>query len=180
MAELVEGIARARPIRLCFFHGGWCAACVAQLKQLEACRHRLHAMGAVLVAASPEAGELPHDLKRRYQLDIPILSDVDNALSKEPEIAFTVSQPLLAKVAHHGIDLRRRHGSRCSGLDIFRRPQRTRDRGLGRGYKLRTKSRRHDRMLRTIQASRSLAPTSTRSGLIGFGPGAIIDVSTAT
>ena len=124
MAELVEGIARARPIRLCFFHGGWCEACVAQLKQLEACRHRLHAMGAVLVAASPETG-VPRDLKRRYQLDIPILSDVDNALSKEPEIAFTVSQPLLAKMAHHGIDLRRRHGSRCSGLDIFRRPQRT-------------------------------------------------------
>jgi peroxiredoxin len=105
------------PFVLAFFHGGWCEACVSQLKQLDSCRHRLDAMGVFLVAASP-AGELPRDLKRRYELDIPILSDVDNVLSKELEIAFTVSQPLLAKMAHHGIDLRRRHGSRCSVLPM--------------------------------------------------------------
>lgn len=97
---------------LSFFHGGWCEACIARLKRLDACRHRFHAMGVSLVATSPETGQSPHDIKRRHGLDMPILADVDNGLGRELEITFKVPQPLLAEMREHGIDLSQRHGSR--------------------------------------------------------------------
>jgi peroxiredoxin len=100
------------PFVLSFFHGGWCEACMARLKQFDACRHRFHAMGVSLVAVSPDTGPSPRDVKRRHNLEMPILSDVDNALGRELEITFRVPQPLLAEMQQHGIDLVQRHGSR--------------------------------------------------------------------
>jgi peroxiredoxin len=85
---------------------------MARLKQLDACRHRFHAMGVSLVAASPETGRSPRDIKRCHGLDMPILADVDNGLGRELEISFKVPQPLLAEMQLHGIDLYQRQGSR--------------------------------------------------------------------
>ena len=109
---------------------------------------------------------------------------MDNALSKGLEIAFTVSEAVLARMTRHGTNLQQRHGSRRGILPLAATfavdhdgevvATSIEDKNWG------AKHQCPDGELRKAQASKSPIPASTRSGLTNFGPGAIIDTSSAT
>jgi peroxiredoxin len=104
------------PYALFYFHGGWCETCINRLRHLDAQRQQFYAMGVAVVAVSPDTGGSPRHLKQLHELSIPLLSDVDHALAKELDFAFSISRPLLSQLRASGIDLSERYGSRSGVL----------------------------------------------------------------
>jgi peroxiredoxin len=98
------------PYVLAFFHGSWCSSCVERLEYFETCLDRIHALGADLVACSPETFGHPRKLKAEKRLRYHILSDVDCALSADLGWAFAVPEEMRLHLRHSGIDLAVRNG----------------------------------------------------------------------
>jgi peroxiredoxin len=102
---------REGPLVVTFFRGEWCPYCRLQLAALEAAAPQIEALGARLIAVTPEIGgraaatELGH--RGRYQ----VLSDVDCGLGLHCGVVFQmpgVYRDLLLKI---GNDLAERHGN---------------------------------------------------------------------
>ena len=94
-----------------FFHGGWCTACVARLKGFDDELDRIHALGADIVAVSPDGFGYPRALKCENELRLMLLSDVDYELGLDLGITFAVPPETRQAMARQGIDLALRHGS---------------------------------------------------------------------
>ena len=105
--ELLE----SGPLILCFFLGSWSPYCIAELKILSAARPALRSHGAELVAVSHETGDLPRTLKRRQELDLTLLSDVDYGVGLSFGVVFNVPETLKTCLLKCGVDLPGRHSS---------------------------------------------------------------------
>jgi peroxiredoxin len=102
---------REGPLVVTFFRGEWCPYCRLQLAALEEAAPQIEALGARLIAVTPEtsgraaATQSGHD--NRYQ----VLSDVDCGLGLHCGVVFqmpSVYRNLLLKL---GNDLAERHGN---------------------------------------------------------------------
>ena len=110
---------RARgPYVLTFFHGGWCTACVARLQGFDDELDRIHALGADIVAVSPDTFDHPRKLKGANGWRLMLLSDVDYELGLDLGITFAVPPEVRALLAGRGIDLSLRHGSSAWMLPV--------------------------------------------------------------
>lgn len=106
------------PLVISFYRGGWCPFCSAELVALQAIRARLDGLGAKVVVVSPDTRHLPRQLKRRLQLDLTMLADVDHGVATSYGILFRVPDATRAHYAGLGYDFGDRHGSRERMLPI--------------------------------------------------------------
>ncbi|MGE8499104.1 MAG: redoxin domain-containing protein [Pseudomonas sp.] len=82
----------------CYRDGAWWPYCTIELEALEEHRAALEALGATLVAFSPQT--VIHNLKsvRDYGLGFNLLSDAGNALADRFGIAYRVGERLIKAV----------------------------------------------------------------------------------
>ena len=97
-------LARA-PLVLTFYRGIWCPYCNMDLQAIEAAADEIRALGASLVAISPQTAPNRRKSERENELSFPILSDHGNAVADEFGLRYRLPDELIAVYKSFGNDL---------------------------------------------------------------------------
>ncbi|WP_437918839.1 peroxiredoxin-like family protein [Sphingobacterium sp. LRF_L2] len=103
---------------IAFFRGSWCPYCNLELQELQRRLNELQEKSATLVAISPQVVVENTALKSKHHLQFEILQDLDNHLSKQLGIAFTLSPSFLPHYQSLGIHLETYNGNDKNELPI--------------------------------------------------------------
>jgi peroxiredoxin len=102
----LDGLLKRGPSVLIFFRFAGCPACNIVLPYYQ---HRLApclaALGATLVAISPQRPDRLVEIKRRHELDFLVASDRDNALGRQFGILYTADEPSQRAALAKGTDM---------------------------------------------------------------------------
>jgi peroxiredoxin len=102
----LEGLLKKGPLVLIFFRVAGCPACNIALPYYQRrLAPRLAALGATLVAVSPQRPDTLGEIKKRHDLDFIVASDPDNALARRFGILFTADTPSRVAALAKGIDI---------------------------------------------------------------------------
>ncbi len=82
------------PVVLTFYRGEWCPWCNIQLRHLEQALPKFRALGATLVAISPQTPDHSLSLTEKHELEFPVLSDLDQSVIKAYKLQFALSGDL--------------------------------------------------------------------------------------
>jgi peroxiredoxin len=83
------------PVVLAFYRGGWCPYCNIELRGLQKALPSIQAMGASLVAISPELPDNTLSTTEKNHLEFTVLSDIGNQVARSLGIAFELSTEML-------------------------------------------------------------------------------------
>lgn len=83
------------PLVVSFYRGVWCPYCNMELQALEAARPQFEALGATLVAISPQTAPNSRKSVRQNRLGFPILSDVKGAVGAAFGLRFSLPDYLV-------------------------------------------------------------------------------------
>ena len=89
------------PLILTFYRGSWCPYCNLQLRALQARLADIHALGATLVAISPQVPDESMTLSEIHEMGFTVLSDQDAKIASQYGIAWEVPEFL---VEHMRVD----------------------------------------------------------------------------
>ncbi len=90
---------------LSFYRGAWCPFCNLELRALEARREELEALGASLVAVSPQAPNFSELSASLNDLHFSVLSDAGNAVARLFGIVIEIPEAIRRHQAELGLDV---------------------------------------------------------------------------
>jgi len=93
------------PLVVSFYRGVWCPYCNADLQAQEAARPRIEALGARMVAISPQNALNSRKAMRQNGLGFPILNDPGNGVAAAFGIRFALPAELVAVYKAMKLDL---------------------------------------------------------------------------
>lgn len=93
------------PLIINFYRGGWCPYCNFELKAYQDLLGDITALGAQLVAVTPEKPDNSLSTTEKNALTFPVLTDNENAFAKALGIAFELPKPLQELYGKFGMDL---------------------------------------------------------------------------
>jgi peroxiredoxin len=93
------------PLVVTFYRGIWCPYCNMDLQAIEAAAEEIRALGASLVAISPQTAPNRRKSERENALSFPILSDHGNSVANEFGLRFRLPDDLIAVYKGFGNDL---------------------------------------------------------------------------
>lgn len=96
---------RNGPLVLTFYRGVWCPYCNLDLQAIEEAANGIRALGASLVAISPQIAPNLRKSEVENALSFPILSDRGNTLANEFGLRFRLPDDLIDIYKGFGIDL---------------------------------------------------------------------------
>lgn len=82
------------PVVISFYRGAWCPFCNLELRALQQALPELRALGATLIAISPEKPEGGITLTEKNDLTFPVLSDFHNKVARQFGIVFQIGDDL--------------------------------------------------------------------------------------
>lgn len=95
------------PVVLVFYRGDWCPFCNLTLRALQNELDELHALGASLLAVSPQSPDHALSLTEKQELGFPVLSDRDQSTIAAYRLQYLVPSDLQVLYAENfGNDLR--------------------------------------------------------------------------
>lgn len=83
---------------------------MAELEALQSVHDEIRALGAQLVAVSPQLPEHSKRMTKRLKLDFPILFDAGNAAAAQIKLTFDFTAELTEIYGGFGLDLPKHHG----------------------------------------------------------------------
>jgi peroxiredoxin len=95
------------PVVLSFYRGGWCPYCNLQLRAYQRVLPEIRALGAQLVAVSPEAPDHTLSTQQKNELDFEVLSDTDGTVGRAWRLVYGLSDELRGLYAANQMDLAR-------------------------------------------------------------------------
>ena len=102
LADLLE----KGPIVLTFYRGSWCPYCNLQLKALQSRLAEIHALGAQLIAISPQVPDGSLSKNEIDEMDFIVLSDQDAEIGSQYGIAWKVPEFIAEHMrVDRGLDL---------------------------------------------------------------------------
>lgn len=104
MVTLSELLAQG-PVVISFFRGGWCPYCSLELKHLQQIEPQIRALGAHLIALSPQTIEQNRETAERLGIGFPLLSDGGNQVASLFGLVFDLPEMLRPIYRNYGIDL---------------------------------------------------------------------------
>jgi peroxiredoxin len=107
--DLADLAARG-PLVVSFYRGGWCPYCNLELRAWQQRLPELRALGATLVAVSPETPDDSLDTAGKNGLAFPVLSDAKGRLADALGIRFLLSDRIVDLYRRFGHDLPARNG----------------------------------------------------------------------
>ncbi|WP_299223926.1 peroxiredoxin-like family protein [uncultured Aquimarina sp.] len=107
-----------KKVILSFYRGGWCPYCNLELKALQQYQNEFEGLGATLVAISPETPDNSLTTSEKNNLSFEVLSDIDNKIAREFNLAFTLPKDLIEVYKGFGIDLIKSNGNQDYQLPI--------------------------------------------------------------
>lgn len=105
-ADLLQG----GPLIVTFYRGGWCPYCNLELRAYQAALGRIRALGAGVVAISPELPDRAVETAARNAIEFDVLSDAGNAVARRFGLVFRLSDELVDIYRRNGNDLERHNG----------------------------------------------------------------------
>lgn len=94
-----------RPLVVSFYRGVWCPYCNLELQALQAALPDIQALGASLVAISPQTPANSRKSQRQNALGFPILSDAGGEIGAAFGLRFSLPDDLVALYKAFGNDL---------------------------------------------------------------------------
>jgi peroxiredoxin len=101
----VQVLLETGPVVLCFYRGGWCPFCNLELRAYQQQLGRIRALGATLVAISPELPDRTLSTAEVNLLGYPVLSDVDNAVARQFRLTHTIDPKVVRYQLGNGNDV---------------------------------------------------------------------------
>lgn len=114
--DFVLNDAGGRPVRLqallgrgpaviSFYRGGWCPYCNIELRGLQRVLEQIIALGASLIAVSPERPDNSLSTIEKNNLSFPVLSDIGNVIARRFGIVYRLPDELVELVKASDLDL---------------------------------------------------------------------------
>lgn len=98
------------PVVIMFYRGSWCPYCNLMLKRYQDVLSDIKALGANLVAISPEFPEKAQETITKEGFSFDVLTDEDNQLAEKLGLLFHQSQAALDLMKNLGFDLGKYYG----------------------------------------------------------------------
>ncbi len=92
----LSDLLRSGPAVVSFYRGGWCPYCNIQLRAYEAALPQIKALGASLVAISPQLPDRSLSTAETNALTFPVLSDVGNHVARSFGLVYALPEELRA------------------------------------------------------------------------------------
>ena len=115
--ELRSILARGAVV-ISFYRGGWCPYCNLELRALQEYLPEITALGATLVAISPETPDNSLSTQEKNELTFEVLSDRSNQIAQQFGLVFTLPQELRPIYEQFGIDIPAYNGDSTFELPI--------------------------------------------------------------
>ncbi len=100
-----EALRNHGPLVLNFYRGSWCPYCNLELKALQDVHAEIQALGASLVAISPQLPDESLSDSEKIQLEFEVLSDVNSVVSDQYGLTFSVAEELRPIYKNWGADV---------------------------------------------------------------------------
>ena len=91
----LNGVLKRGPVVLAFYRGQWCPYCNLELRAYQKALPQLQALGASLIAVSPQTPENSLSTAERNELAYPVLSDVGLHVARAYGVAFDLPTELV-------------------------------------------------------------------------------------
>jgi len=104
------GLLARQPTIVTFYRGGWCPYCNLELRAYQAQIDEIRALGAELVAISPELPDHTMTTAEKNDLSFTVLSDVGSAFSIALGLRFLISDAARVRYEAAGSNLPERNG----------------------------------------------------------------------
>jgi len=101
-----------------FYRGGWCPYCNMELREYEKLQSDFKALGANIVAISPEKPEYSFENAVKNAITFDILYDENMELMKEVGLVFKLGEAVQKRYAGFGIDLLATQGNEAYEMPI--------------------------------------------------------------
>lgn len=101
-----------------FYRGNWCPYCNLELQALQAHLNDITALGATLVAISPEAPDQSLTTQEKFALKFPVLTDAGNQVARNFGLVFTLDESLRPIYENFGINLPAHNGEESFELPV--------------------------------------------------------------
>lgn len=98
------------PVVLSFYRGGWCPYCNLELRALQNVLPEFKAIGATLIAVSPQTPDESLSTAEKNDLAFPVLSDTGSRVAKSFGISFDLADELRPIFTSFGQALPDRNG----------------------------------------------------------------------
>jgi peroxiredoxin len=92
----LQSLLATGPVVISFYRGGWCPYCNIELRGLQRRLPEIKALGASLIAISPELPDNSLSTAEKNNLSFAVLSDVGNIVARRFGIVFRLPASLLA------------------------------------------------------------------------------------
>jgi peroxiredoxin len=102
------------PVVLSFYRGGWCPYCNLELRAYQRALPEMQALGATLVAISPQTPDSSLSTAEKNELAFSVLSDRGNVVARAYDLVHTIEERLRPLTA----DLREFNGDESWELPI--------------------------------------------------------------
>jgi peroxiredoxin len=93
------------PVVLVFYRGAWCPFCNMHLHALRESLPRFQALGAQLIAITPQTPDKSLEQFKAAPREFDVLSDLDSTAMRAYRLLFEVDPDLAAVYRKHGLDL---------------------------------------------------------------------------
>ncbi len=105
------------PVILTWYRGGWCPYCNITLNRLQKELPNFTALGANLLALSPELPDSSISTSEKNELTFEVLSDLGNNVAREFGVVYKLPEPI-AKAYQKGFDLHKYNGDESDELPL--------------------------------------------------------------
>jgi peroxiredoxin len=99
------------PVVLTFYRGGWCPYCNIQLRAYQRVLPEIRALGASLVAISPEKPDDTLSTAEKNALTFEVLSDVGQKVGRAFRLVYEFSDELKSAYREFGLDIPAKNGA---------------------------------------------------------------------
>ena len=100
-----EALRGAGPVVLSFYRGGWCPYCSMELKALQDVNAEIKALGASLIAISPQMPDASLSTAEKNELEFEVLSDVNSSVADQYGLTFSLAEDLRPIYKNWGADV---------------------------------------------------------------------------
>ena len=106
------------PVVLNFYRGSWCPFCNLELNALQAVLPEFRALGARLIAISPELPDKSLSHAEKLALEFDVLTDRGNAVARDYGLVMTVHSTLRPLYHQWGLDVPAANGDNSYELPV--------------------------------------------------------------
>jgi peroxiredoxin len=93
------------PVILSFYRGQWCPFCNLELRALQRAMADIEAVGATLVAVSPNTPDTSLTTVEKHALTYSVLSDHDNLVAKQFNLVYEMTEENIESYREKGRDI---------------------------------------------------------------------------